>query len=90
MIICILFIVIFLFFLVQHTCCFALGCIPLRVSLDFVLYDIIAEWNDVNCGNTIEMSMWPSQWIARVDELNKLASLQYMGLHNSAGRALHC
>ena len=22
------------------------------------------EWNDVNCGNTNEMSMWPSQWIA--------------------------
>ena len=20
------------------------------------------EWNDVNCGNTNEMSMWPSQW----------------------------
>ena len=23
-----------------------------------------SEWNDVNCGNTNEMSMWPSQWIA--------------------------
>ena len=22
------------------------------------------EWNDVNCGNANEMSMWPSQWIA--------------------------
>ena len=21
-------------------------------------------WNDMNCGNTNEMSMWPSQWIA--------------------------
>ena len=22
------------------------------------------EWNDVNCGNTHEMNVWPSQWIA--------------------------
>ena len=27
-------------------------------------------------------------FLSRVDELNKLASLQYMGLHSSAGRAL--
>ena len=29
-----------------------------------IIIIIIIEWNDVNCGNANEMSMWPSQWIA--------------------------
>ena len=30
------------------------------------------EWNGVNCGNTNEMSMWPSQWIA-IQAIAKIA-----------------
>ena len=40
--------------------------------------DKITEWNDVNCGNTNEMSMWPSQWIA-IQAIAKIARKKIFG-----------
>ena len=36
----------------------------MHISCQMNCFNYIAEWNDVNCGNTNEISIWPSQWIA--------------------------
>ena len=41
------------------------------------------------CIPAVHIISFSVSFLSRVDELNKLASLQYMGLHSSAGRALH-
>ena len=40
------------------------------------------------CIPAVHIISFSVSFLSRVDELNKLASLQYMGLHSSAGRAL--
>ena len=40
------------------------------------------------CIPAVPIISFSVSFLSRVDELNKLASLQYMGLHSSAGRAL--
>ena len=40
------------------------------------------------CIPAVHIILFSVSFLSRVDELNKLACLQYMGLHSSAGRAL--
>ena len=53
-----------------------------------------AGWSAVECSRVVSGvdqsrdAGWRTSFLSRVDELNKLASLQCMGLHSSAGKAL--
>ena len=48
------------------------------------------RWSHTNfiCIPAVQIISFSVPFLSRVDELNKLASLQCMGLHSSAGRAL--
>ena len=48
------------------------------------------QWSHTHfiCIPAVHIISFSVSFLSRVDELNKLASLQYMGLHSSAGRAL--
>ena len=47
------------------------------------------RWSHTHiCIPAVHIISFSVSFLSRVDELNKLASLQYMGLHSSAGRAL--
>ena len=48
------------------------------------------QWSHTHfiCIPAVHIISFSVSFLSRVDQLNKLASLQYMGLHSSAGRAL--
>ena len=50
----------------------------------------LLRWSHTHfiCIPAVHIISFSVSFLSRVDELNKLASLQYMGLHSSAGRAL--
>ena len=43
---------------------------------------LYSGWNDVNCGNTNEMNMWPSQWIAMVHIFIAFVFPQFTSFHS--------
>ena len=47
-----------------------------------------AGFADTVCIPAVHIISFTVSFLSRLDELNRLASLQYMGLHSSAGRAL--